>query len=140
LVIEWQEGESAKRLQLRTDGRVLSGERSIGQFEGSCLLDEEGGIRFLVDDTGAVTMPDQARLGAFRAQNTLRVGGETVTLSEVLARVTGDASAVDDTGTVYSISAAADAVTMPAHVDGDISHARRAALLLLEARPGFGRP
>ena len=140
LTIEWQEGEAVRRLQLSPDGGVLAGGRPGGRIQGACLLDEKGRIRFIVDAAGAVMTSARARMGAFRPQNTLRVAGEKVTVTEVLAWDNGQVSAaVDDAGTVYSISRAADAVPMPAHVDGDISRARRAALLLLGARPGFGR-
>jgi len=51
----------------------------------------------------------------------------------------GEGLAVDDEGTVYVVPRSGEAFTLAAGVEGAVLPARRAALLLLAVRPGFGQ-
>jgi hypothetical protein len=138
LIVEWQESEKLRQFTLTADGRVKRGAKLFGRFVGGCLVDARETVVFLVDATGSVTGPDKARKGAFQVQGALQVEGKAVAVSEVLIDPSGDGWAVDDAGTVYIVSRAAEASSVPAHVEGNVARARRAAMLLLEARTYAG--
>lgn len=138
LTVEWQESEKLRQLTLTADGRVKRGAKPFGRFVGGCLVDPREAVVFLVDSTGSVTGPDNARKGAFVARGALKVEGKAVAVSEVLIDPSGDGWAVDDGGTVYIVPRAAEASSVPAHVEGNVARARRAAMLLLEARTHAG--
>ena len=139
LVVEWQEGESVQRVSLGADGRVRNGTARLGDFVGACLLDARGNVVFAVDTRGGITAADGASAGAFHAHQPLQIDGQSVVVTEVIEDTDGQGSGVDDAGTVYVVPRSGESSSTPAHVEGDVRRARRAALLLLEARGGFGR-
>jgi hypothetical protein len=139
LTVEWQQGDAVHRLVLGSDGRVSSDGAPFGRFQGACLLDAQGRIKSAVDAKGLVTDRGRSQIGKFLPHAPLQIEGKNVPVTETWVHPDGEGMAVDDEGTVYVVPRSGEAFTLPAGVEGGVSQARRAALLLLAVRPGFGR-
>ena len=139
LTVEWQQDDAVHRLAVTSDGRVQHDGAPFGRFQGACLVDAQGRIKNAVDAKGLVTDRARAQIGTFAPRAPLQIEGKNVAVTEAWIHPDGEGLAVDDEGTVYVVPQSGAAFTLPAGVDGEVARARRAALLLLAVRPGFGQ-
>jgi hypothetical protein len=136
LTVEWQQEETVQRLIVSGDGTVQARGAIIARLAGACVLDARGEVLRAVDARGVVSDSHRRHVGAFRRRAHLRESsGEAVRVDEVLVLPDGTMSAITDDGAVFLARSPKEAFSLPANVEGDVSHARRTALLLLDLGP-----
>lgn len=132
LRIEQQREDRVHRLELRADGRVLDGAKVVATVWGGCVLDANGKPLLGVHANGAVEDSSPHIVAKFSKRAPVRrPEGVWVSFEEVLELEDGVSLAISDGGAVWNAPIAGEAVSLPAHVDGAWSQARRTALLLL---------
>jgi hypothetical protein len=134
------DSESDPILALTANGDVFHRRLLVARISGACVLDPHGGVLVSVDAHGLLSGPGREPLGEFEAVETLRTSGGTVTVGEVLVDPDRAMTGIASDGTVYFVAPPSDgaghprsgeeAVSLPAGVIGEVSRARRTALLL----------
>jgi len=141
LTVEWQHEETVQRLTTAGDGTVRMRGAIVARLTGACVLDARGDVLRAVDARDVVSDSHRRRVGAFQRLADLREdSGTTVRVNEVLASSDGTMTAVTDDGAVYLARPDEAAFSLPANVEGDVSRARRTALLLLDLGPELADP
>jgi hypothetical protein len=136
LTVEWQREEAVHRVSLARDGTVRLHGAVVARLSGACVLDGRGEVLRSVDARNMVSDARQRPVGVFQRKDDLHeASGQTVPVGEVLASPDGTMTAVTDDGTVYLARPGQDAFSLPASVEGEVSRARRTALLLLDLGP-----
>lgn len=130
LVVEWREEEGARTLILGTEGTVRRQRAVIARIAGPCILGLHGEVLLRVDGDLSVTGGQNDRVGAFRRQSEVRVQNGVIQVDEVFVPKDGVAMAVDSKGALYLVPTDRPAFSLPGHIKGDVSRARRTALLL----------
>jgi hypothetical protein len=131
LVAYWQSDSPAEPLTLARDGTIREGKRVVATVSGACVLDPRKDILFSVGADGVVRGPKREVLGTFESRSRVQVEGVTSRPGELLVRTGSEAVGVDDKGGVFLVPDDRPAFGLPAGVEGEVSRARRTALLML---------
>jgi hypothetical protein len=135
LAVEWQQGEVAMRLELTGRDRIALNGKPIAHIAGSCVLDLQGRILRAVESTGAVLGRASERVGTLTARSSLVVDGQVVPVGYVFTDSAHLGAAISDSGEPYVLTSKGPPFPAVGHVDGDVVHAKRTALVLWNLGP-----
>ncbi len=135
-----EDSTSDSMLTLTAKGDVFRRSRLVARLSGACVLDLRGGVLVSVDARGLLRGPRHEPLGEFRSGETWDVSGVAVTVGDILVGPDGAATGIANDGAVYFVGpppydggregSGDEASSVPAAVKGEVSRARRTALLL----------
>jgi hypothetical protein len=124
-------------LNLTADGDVFHRSHLVARISGACVQDVAGGVLASVDARGLVSGPRREPWGAFKRRETLKESGMVPSVGEALVSPDGAITGITDEGAVYYVGprrerggGGDEASSLPAAVTGQVSRARRTALLL----------
>jgi hypothetical protein len=132
LMAFWQSDRELEPLTLARDGTIRE-KKIVASVSGACILDPRGGILLSVGADRLVRGPNREVVGRFEFLSRLTFGDVVISASEseVLEFEDGRAWGVGDDGGVFLVPDGPPPFGLPGGVQGEFSHARRTALLLL---------
>jgi hypothetical protein len=135
VTLRWQEDDRPNGLELRPNGEISRGATIVARILGSCVLDAQGSPLRVLDEHGSVFDGGEHPVGKFQSSPSRRGKSPPPWRSgETLVAADGSVNAITDVGEVYFARPGEEAISMPVGASGDIAHARRTVLLLLDLR------
>ncbi len=136
LIVHAMGGGEPSNVTLAASGEVSENGKIVAHVSGSCILDPRGGVIFSVGPNRVVKGAGAEIEGTFQSRATIRnEDGKAIQVVEVLLGSDGSSTAIAPDGAFYAFDGQERAFSLPAQTVGDVSHARRTALLLLRV-PG----